>query len=66
MFDSGRRSHGPGNRGPDRLAFAWKPGQPDIGLDFKSGIVVMLEFCAQIKVKPVLDQGQIVLQKSAE
>jgi hypothetical protein len=57
--------HRPGHGGPESLAVARLPGQPDAGLKLEVGVRVVLDLGAEGQVQSV-PQGNLVLRESAE
>ena len=48
------------------MSFMGFPTQSGVGLDFETGVIVMLEFAAKGLPQGIIDECNIVLKKSAE
>ena len=62
----GGNPFGPGNGGPEHVAFIGRPGQPGAGHQAEAGVVVVVDLGAYGEVQSVGEQGELILREPAE
>lgn len=66
MIGAGGRSDGARKSSPGGLPSIRQPPQPQGGLKFEPGVIVVLELGSQGQAQAVFNQGNIILDKAAE